>query len=431
MFCKCGKKLLNKGYSKDKTMVYLSCDSVDCDEPTIKMLKKTYLEEKEKEKRERSKVSRDDSHTVENKENIDIDQLLHDFKLLKKSDQRLRDRVNYLSRVDRKNNRVSHVDDILSDELRYLLKQHKPTNTMFHKEIIDDDVVGVIQYSDFHINEIINDVGIINKFDIGIANKRLQKYVSEAIKIFKERKVTHIHLCMTGDLINSDRRNAEKFAVATSRMKSAILAVYLIKESIKHLNQYFNVNVVSIAGNESRLSDDHDTNSFMMNDNFDIMIHEMLKTILSESDGITFDKDLIQKDPYESVVKINNYNWLITHGDQFSKLPDLDIQKLVGKYSLEKNINIRYTIFGHLHSAYSSSYFTRASSLCGGNSYSNKKLNLPSRASQPVYLAFKDGSINSYAIDLQSYSDYNGYDIGDIMKEYDVRSTREHEVIYE
>jgi len=66
---------------------------------------------------------------------------------------------------------------------------------------------------------------------------------------------------------------------------------------------------------------------------------------------------------------------------------------------------------------------SRSSSLCGGNPYSEKGLNLSSRASQNIFIVHGNKEIDAIKIDLQNTNDINEYyDIDTEMIEYETKS---------
>jgi calcineurin-like phosphoesterase family protein len=80
-------------------------------------------------------------------------------------------------------------------------------------------------------------------------------------------------------------------------------------------------------------------------------------------------------------------------------------------------VKIDFVISGHIHSARVGDTYGRSSSLVGANAYSEKNLNLEGRASQNIYVFYKNKTIDGIKIDLQHYDD-KGYDISKELQEY-------------
>ena len=65
--------------------------------------------------------------------------------------------------------------------------------------------------------------------------------------------------------------------------------------------------------------------------------------------------------------------------------------------------------------------YARSSSLVGANDYSEKALNLSGRASQNLYIFYKNGNRDGIKVDLQ-YVDNKGYNIDKSLEAYNPKS---------
>ena len=61
--------------------------------------------------------------------------------------------------------------------------------------------------------------------------------------------------------------------------------------------------------------------------------------------------------------------------------------------------------------------FSRSGGIVGNNAYSDKTLNLRSRASQNMYVVSPDGSIHTMGIDLEEYTD-DMYEVIDKLNDF-------------
>ena len=76
---------------------------------------------------------------------------------------------------------------------------------------------------------------------------------------------------------------------------------------------------------------------------------------------------------------------------------------------------------------------SQAGSPVGANSYSDNALNLSSRASQNIYIYTHEGRYDT-RIDLQNYSEYEGYEINLKLAEYNAKSllkTKTNKTLFE
>jgi len=228
----------------------------------------------------------------------------------------------------------------------------------------------------------------------------------------KVYNVSNIVVALTGDVINSDRRLDEMMHMATNRTKASLIATQILFHFLQDINRAANLRVVSVSGNESRIKDEWGLSEMTMSDNYDYLIFNMLKMLFKDSKGVTF----IEGDPVEQVINVNNSNILVTHGTGI-KEGQGPMQQVFGKYAA-KGILLDYAIFGHIHFTNITDIYSRSGSLIGNNVYSDRGLNLITKASQVLHVIETDGTINSLKVGLQYASDYEGYDIQDDLEAY-------------
>lgn len=334
----------------------------------------------------------------------------------KKQQQKYQD----LNRIERKTFREdARVENAISEYTQELINvfRDNPVNISTIKHDVTSKGIGVLQISDAHFNELVELEN--NRYDFTIASKRLQKYVDKATTYFKSQGIGTVLVALTADLLNSDRRFSEIVSNATNRSKATFLAVQILENVIIDLNQNFNLSIASVTGNESRVGKDVEWHDSIASDNYDLTIYRILQHHLKNKEGITF----IGGDSLTKVVNLAGYNWLLIHGHQagFNNGISQTISKLIRLYS-DKGVNIRFSIFGHIHEALIGDMYARSSSLVGANSYSENGLMLTSRASQNIHIQYEDGNIDSLKIDLQKFDGYEGYPIQKELEEYNAKS---------
>lgn len=337
--------------------------------------------------------------------------------------QRKTDELRVLKKEFRENSRIENTLTGLNEELVNLLTNQtfKPI-TYSHPET--DGPVLLVQVTDTHFNESVSLPDNLYNFVIGA--KRLQKYAGNVRKFAESYKVKNIVIALTGDIINSDRRLDEMLNMSTNRMKAAIIATQILYHFIQDVNRSANVTIVGVSGNESRVKIDHGMSEIAMSDNYDFLIYNMLKILFKNADGVKF----VDGDPVEQVININNSNILVTHGTTIKEGQGA-MQQIFGKYAA-KGILLDYAIFGHVHFTNITDIYSRSGSLVGNNVYSDRYLNLVTKASQVIHVVHKGGSIDSLKISLQYVDDYEGYDIEDDIDAYNPvlsNNVREKETI--
>lgn len=346
--------------------------------------------------------------------NVDEELIMENVKLSKQK-QKFQD----INRIERKsfrtNARLENAIEEYSKELIEVFGEHALTiSTKRHKESVEQNV-GVLQISDTHFNELVNLPE--NKFDFTIAAKRLQKFIYNAKRIFRAYGVNHVMVCLTGDLLNSDRRLDELLQMATNRSNATFLAVEVLVNAILDINEDFNVTCASVSGNESRVSGKEvGWVTQVATDTYDTTIHNILSYIFKDKEGV----EVILHSPLEKVVEIKGKNLLLIHGHQFRGKLDSKLSDKIRQYA-QKGIVIDFVIFGHLHEARIGDLYARSSSIVGANAYSENALGLTSKASQNVHI-FTDTDIHSMKVDLQNYDGYEGYPIQKELESYNAKS---------
>lgn len=353
---------------------------------------------------------------------IEKAELLAEINMLNRTVQKQQDKLRIIRQERRVGYRYDNAMEAYITELVDLLKTRvvKPTvldsGDILTKAYKFEDNVGIYQLSDLHLNELINLPH--NKYDFREASRRLEKLTDSAIRFFTQNDVSTVHVVMTGDLINSDRRLDELMNMATNRTRATLLATDLLSYVISHLRSQFNVKVHYVTGNESRVDKELTYSEMAVSDNYDTMIYEMLKRVYSGTDGVEFIDPTM---PDETVIDVNSKKVLLTHGGSLPKESlGNAIQKVRGKYASFGTI-IDYVLFGHFHDCSISDLYARSSSLCGSNSFSDSKLNLAGRASQLLHLV-KPDCINTIKIDVQDTDGFEGYNIEENLEAYNAKS---------
>ena len=345
---------------------------------------------------------------------LPVDEVIVENVRLAKQKQALQDKNRIANKSFREFARVENAIEAYSKELVGIFKKNRLHKT-FKSSKLNTSAVGVIQLSDVHFNELISLDD--NTYDFNVASKRLKYFVSKAKVYFKAYGITNVLVALTGDLMNSDRRLDELLNGATNRSQATFLAVDLLQQVLRELAKDFKISIACVTGNEGRVNKEPGWSPIIASDNYDFTIFNILKYIFNDSD-INF----IEGDPTEIVVNVAGQNLLLMHGNGSIRHAALDksINQVIGRYSM-KGVKLDYIIMGHIHSASVGDNYARSASLAGANDYSDKGLNLISRASQNCYIFYDNGNRDGIKIDLQNTPD-SGYDIDESLSAYNIKS---------
>ena len=331
--------------------------------------------------------------------------------------QKSRDDLRVERKQFREEIRYHNAVDEFNEEILQALAIHSEFDSIIHQERDTDETEGIMQISDAHFNELVDMP--YNQYDFKIAAQRLKKYVTKSKVIFDAHNVTTVHICFTGDMINSDRRLDEMMNMATNRAKASVLAAMLLKQVILDMNKDYNLKIYMVTGNESRMHKEVGSSEIRQSDNYDMIIHEMLRMMFLDKEGIEF----VDGNCIEQIVRIKGHCILLIHGHQI-KMSGVSsqMQRLKGKWSdYLSHETINYILFGHFHTSRITDLFARSGGICGANAYSDNQLQLSSRASQNIFLVDPNG-IHGIKIDLQHSDAFDGYGIDPLLVTYNARS---------
>lgn len=276
--------------------------------------------------------------------------------------------------------------------------------------------VGIIQLTDIHANELIDLPH--NQYNWDVLARRMKKQINESIEYFRFKKVRKALIAFTGDLINSDRRLDELLNQSTNRAKAAYLLSHVLIQAILEVrNAGYEVDIVSVLGNESRVKQEMTFSDEAISDNYDFTIMAQVRQVLefSKIEGIKFHSI----DKMEMVVQIEDQNWLIFHDIAQGTSKQDKTQSLIGRYAL-RGTPIDFAIGGHIHAHRGTDISCRSGSMSGSNTYNEHALGLIGRASGVCYVVKGKERYYQY-LDLQ-YADNDGYEIISQLEAYNVKS---------
>jgi predicted phosphodiesterase len=369
--------------------------------------------------------------TARKKGGFEVDpELVEENVRLAKQRQRYMDSNRIERKSFREYARIENATEEYTERLVALLEQQKFTRTGVKSfSIAECRAAGVIHLTDLHLNELIDDIEG-NAYGFPEAAQRLRMLAERARTYFKVSKVHNVLIAMSGDLLNSDRRLDELLNQATNRSRATFLAVELLQQFIRDLQRDFNIYIVSVSGNESRVKDEWSFADAVASDNYDFTIVSILRYLFRDS--VTF----IEADSAtETLVAVAGQGVLLTHGFAKSHLSDVEraVMQVKGRYAGKKK-RVDFVLLGHLHSARIGDTYARSSSLAGANSYSEYGLQLESRASQNVHIFYKNGNRDSIKVDLQNCVGVVGYPMDKALEAYHVKSAgklRQKKTIFE
>ena len=187
------------------------------------------------------------------------------------------------------------------------------------------DGVMVVHLSDLHLQSIIDTPA--NRFDFVVASQR-SPLILQRIKDYGQLYGVHkVVVAMGGDFLKNDKRTDEYLTNACNRSKAVVLSTHLLQQMLLDLHQSFDVEVVSVAGDESRAKESIGWAEEAVTDNYDSLIYWMLEMVLQEVEGIHFHPH----QGNEQVFSIHGQTVLLLHGHQRNFSQQKSIQSVIGQ----------------------------------------------------------------------------------------------------
>lgn len=302
--------------------------------------------------------------------------------------QRLRDVQRIERGTFRKEARVLNSANALFEDLLKAIPSAKLGNVP--PMVAQDKGTLVIQVSDAHFNETVSLPN--NTFNSKVQSKRFYKYINAAISIGLGFGVRRAIFVLTGDLVNSARRQGEALSNEFNGAHGALMAFEVLSGAIEMTSSFIPVTTVtSVLGNEPRLTDELCLEAKVYMDNFDYIIHHMLAARFSST--VNF---IPVENPVERLLDIDGVKTLWTHG--LAKPKDSPAKQLM--YYRAKYGRVDFVGCGHLHEALCAPGFARSGSTVGGNTYSEFHLGIANSTPSQTCHVIVDGKVYSFPIDL-------------------------------
>lgn len=322
---------------------------------------------------------------------------------LQKKIQNLQDSNRILRKIKRKEYREDFIYDQFINQISDLLKQNRGhlICEVPKKENYGNHKVGIIQLSDLHFGKTV-DLDI-NTYNFSVAHERIRKYIEEIVEeLYHKNHITNVYLVFTGDIFNLDVHIDQLLSNENNRAENFLKGIDELQYFILTLLQYFNIKVLGVIGNESRIrTTEYNSNiNSISSNNFDMLAFQILKRFFSSRKDIEFVNECKTLHDVES---INGYNIAFLHGDKLKNHSKDEIVKFKMRLSEEYKLHIDYVMFGHLHETLITPTYARSGSLVGADEYAYNGLNISgSVASQNIYIVdeLKD-EIRAIAIKLE------------------------------
>jgi len=274
----------------------------------------------------------------------------------------------YNKLIDEKNkNDKKLIDEILIEFLKYSLNEIKFEINYSDREKINFEDKNKLKreflllLSDWHILEIVEpeEIGYVNKFDLNVATRRVEKIFEKVVKIKKLYEcndgIRKINVWLGGDMVSGIIHDELIKNVDLTITEQIGLAAYLIAALLIELSKVFNeVNVFTVVGNHGRITKKKEYKKRF--NSFDYITYQIAALLTQKYENIKWE---ITKSPF--IFKdILGFRFCFSHGDEIKSWSGIPFYGLRRDFGNKQNINffpnvkqpnipMTYYVVGHFH----------------------------------------------------------------------------------
>lgn len=280
------------------------------------------------------------------------------------------------------------------DSLETAIKEFGKVNFITNKpSLVNSDNDLLVILSDLHIGQTFESFN--GAYNTKIANKRLNQYLNEIIKLQSLYNSQDCYVSLQGDLISNSIHKTIAITNQENVIQQIKMASEMVTSFVYELSKHFQkVIVSSVSGNHSRLDKKEDA---LKDERLDDLVIWYMNTALSGVQNVSI---LVNKqDSTFAELDIRGKRYVNVHGDydSFSKSGVANLSMLLGYFP--------YAItYGHLHNCAMSDEagvkIVRSGSFSGsGDDYTIEK-RLNGKPSQMVCVCTQKGIISYNVIEL-------------------------------
>lgn len=264
--------------------------------------------------------------------------------------------------------------------------------------------------SDTHYGEVVRseEVGGYNKYDIGVAEQRTQRFFSKTVEMarnyFAGVKYDGIVLALGGDIVSGDIHDELAQTNALSTHETILWAIPRLSAGVEMLRKEFGqIHVISAPGNHGRDSRKPRYKGRSAH-NADTLIARLLAQQFAGKDGVTFDV------PESIDVNFAVYKWRFSmeHGDElrFNGTSEIGSLGPIKRGTMRKRTQMQaegkpfdYLLLGHFHQYVpaASQGFIANGTLKGFDEYARGRKFTPEPPQQAIFIVNPD-----YGVSLQA-----------------------------
>ncbi len=259
--------------------------------------------------------------------------------------------------------------DLFLEKIDNAIHNIKPLETPQFKEVLHGKKDGIITIADLHrgkhikLKDLLGNV--INEYNTKISEQRMWNYLNQAKDIIEKEQLSHVNVCLLGDMIENILRNNSLNLLNEGVVDSIINVSEFLAQWINKLSELVRIDVYSAFGN-------HDTLRILNFDKYDLpeenigkIIDRFIKIRLENNPRIIVHDNQLPHAIFES----NGETVFLTHGEE------KNLSQAIKDYKQNYGIDMTLVLAGHLHNKSSVTVSKdvechRIPSICGNDEYS-------------------------------------------------------------
>lgn len=311
---------------------------------------------------------------------------------LQRNTIKFRDQRNAWQRQNYADTRVEETLDILEEKLCEI---GKVEFTNYENVEINSDNDLICCLSDLHIGETFS--SNFGEYNSSIAQRRLDEYLLEIVKIGRRHNSENVYLSLLGDQISGNIHLSIQVSNKENVIEQVKLSAELITNFACELSKYFKrVFIIGVAGNHSRLIANKDKD--IKDERLDTLITWIIEQMTKHIDNIVvLHRNL---DSGISDLSVRGKTYLGVHGDN-----DSMNSNAVGKLCMMLGFFPYAIIGGHRHTPayqeFNGIKYIQSGSLAGSGDDYTLSQRLSGKANQTVLVCSENGIDAIYNVELK------------------------------
>lgn len=217
---------------------------------------------------------------------------------------------------------------------------------------LDTEKIGVLQISDWHIGEVVDNY--LNQYNVDIAREYVKNITQDVIQYAKEEEISKLIILNQGDMIAGNIRVTARIENEEHAIKQAMIASEIMTDMLQEVNHalnYLDIEFISVTDNHSRLTANFREN--IERENFQMLIPWYLSARIGNHPKIQIKESKINGIDEVEIGQFEIFDEIgfVVHGHKDN------IKNIIPDLSMLNNKQPIAIFMGHIHRNYEDEEF--------------------------------------------------------------------------